>query len=354
MNTTFRYFFIISFCISLSGMGAGAWAQSSDTAGKKAATATKKSSDATPAAPAAEQAPSPKATESKEAVKTGDVVEAKATKQSTDAQPENQPPAAEDDASAGVVNPPAVSPAAAAAQTETNGEDGAVAAAPADTASEAVSATKVEKKKVQVVVEQPVNVKRNADMAAASEPTREQLEESKRHMFVVTYNMAQPRGKTADFIDDFSLEGFGFEYRFLFTKQISGGIAFNWSAFERKESDVFNVNARTTINGTRIKLNDMLQLTASAQYNLKKQSASVIPFAGLHAGAYYSSHVIDWGWWYDRDTAWQFGFTPELGIRITVLPIPIYLSGRYTYTFKTKSLDAQQTLGINLGIAFLK
>ncbi len=353
MNTTFRYFFIISLSIALSSLSVWAWAQTSDNASKKVAA--KKTTEATPTAPASERAPSSETKESREAVKTGDAAEAIATEQSTDTQPEDQPAAAEGHAGSGAADNPPASPADNAAQTETEGEAGVATAAPADAVGAAAPATtKVEEKKVQVVVEQPVNVKRNADAAAASEPTQEQLEESKRHMFVVTYNMAQPRGKTADFIDDFSLEGFGFEYRFLFTKQITGGIAFNWNAFERKESDAFKVNARTTINGTRIKLNDMLQLTASAQYYLKKQSASVIPFAGLHAGAYYSSHVIDWGWWYDRNTAWQFGFTPELGIRITALPIPIYLSGRYTYTFKTKSLDAQQTLGINLGIAFLK
>ena len=350
MNTTFRYFFILSLSIALSSLTAWAWAQTSDNASKKAAV--KKTTEASSATPAAEKAPSSEAKVSKDAVKANEAAEAKVTEKNTDMQPENQPETAEGDASGVAVNPPATSPTDAAAQTETG--DDAATAAPTDVVGASPATTEVEEKKVQIVVEQPVNVKRNADSAAASEPTPEQLEESKRHMFVVTYNMAQPRGKTADFIDDFSLEGFGFEYRFLFTKQITGGIAFNWNAFERKESDVFKVNTRTTISGTRIKLNDMLQLTASAQYHLKKQSASVIPFAGLHTGAYYSSHVIDWGWWYDRETAWQFGFTPELGIRITALPIPIYLSGRYTYTFKTKSLDAQQTLGINLGIAFLK
>ncbi|MBN2716665.1 MAG: hypothetical protein JXX14_12495 [Deltaproteobacteria bacterium] len=178
--------------------------------------------------------------------------------------------------------------------------------------------------------------------------------ENKRHMFVVTYNMAQPRGKTADFVDKFSFEGFGFEYRFLIRKQLSVGVTFNWNTFERKEAGTNAVDSNTTITATRIKMTDLIQLAPCVQYHLKKQSSMVVPFVGLNMGPYYTSQIIDWGWWYERVSSWQFGFTPEIGIRLTRLPIPLYMSLRYSYAIKANDLPTQQAFGINVGIAFLK
>ncbi|MBN2342323.1 MAG: hypothetical protein JXX29_15465 [Deltaproteobacteria bacterium] len=178
--------------------------------------------------------------------------------------------------------------------------------------------------------------------------------DSKRHLFVVTYNMAKPGGQTAEFVDEFSFEGFGFEYRFLLKKKLSIGALFSWSTFEKKEVGEFNLDDNTTITGTRIKMVDLIQLAPSIHYYFTTQSSKAVPFVGMNMGPYYASHIIDWGWWFQKESTWQFGFSPEAGVRISGLPVPLYLAVRYSYSFKANTLKAQQYLGINIGIAFLK
>ena len=190
-----------------------------------------------------------------------------------------------------------------------------------------------------------------SDIAANEELKKE---ENKRHMFIVSYNMAYPMGKSADFVKKFSVEGFGFGYRFMLKKQLSVGLSFNWNTFEKKEAGLLHLDKNTSINGTRIKMADLIQLTPTVQYHFFRQSAMAVPFVGLGLGPYYTSQIIDWGWWYQREATWQFGFSPEIGLRVARLPIPIYLSASYTYTFKANNIDAQQMLGIRVGVAFLK
>ena len=208
---------------------------------------------------------------------------------------------------------------------------------------------KTDDKKKSVKIKAPTG-----DSAASGLTEKQKAEELKRHMFVVTYNIAQPKGNTSKFVDKFSFEGFGFEYRFLLKKQLSLGFTFSWNTFERKENGVFELDGTTTIEGTRIKIVDLVQLAPTVQYHFKKQSSSAVPFIGLNMGPYYTSQIVDWGWWYERVSSWQFGFSPEVGIRLTQLAIPFYLSVRYSYAFKANDIDAQQTLGFNIGIAFLK
>ena len=187
-----------------------------------------------------------------------------------------------------------------------------------------------------------------------TEEYRKKAEESKRRMLVIRYNMAQPRGETAKFVDKLSFNGFGLDYRFFLLKQLSVGLAFTWNTFEKKESGTYPLDTNTTLSGTRIKTTHLIQLAPSIQYHFRKQSSFAAPFVGLNAGPYYTSRVTDWSSWYDEESSWQFGFSSEVGIRFGRLPLPIYAALSYAYAVKNKDIPDQQTFGIGVGIAVLK
>lgn len=222
---------------------------------------------------------------------------------------------------------------------------------PATTKTDANTSIMATSSSGTTVTQQPVS----SEIGPVQEQEKKRLEnEKKRHLFVVTYNMANPGGGTADFIDEFSFEGFGFGYRFLLKKKLSVGAVFGWNTFEKKQVGQFSLGENTTISGTRIKMADIIQLAPTVHYYFATQSARAIPFIGLNMGPFYTSQVVDWGWWYEKEATWQFGFSPEIGIRIGGLPVPLYLAVRYSFAFKANTVDAQRFLGLNIGIAFLK
>ncbi|MBN2527130.1 MAG: hypothetical protein JXR76_12105 [Deltaproteobacteria bacterium] len=246
------------------------------------------------------------------------------------------------------------------AAAEATSPESATAVAPAKSSDSDATKKETDKKSetdnaaTASVQEKTVAIKKATAVPEDTLTDKQKKAEAGRHMFVVTYNLARPLGKTAKYIDKFSFEGFSFEYRFMLNKQLSVGLGFNWNTFETKKTGLVQLDKNTRINGTRILMDDLIQLTPTVQYHFFKQSAKVVPFAGLSVGPYYTSQVVDWGWWYQREAKWQFGFTPEVGLRVASLPVPLYLSVRYTYTFKTDEIDAQQAMGINIGVAFLK
>ncbi len=201
--------------------------------------------------------------------------------------------------------------------------------------------------------EKPTTDKKDApaDKKDDSEEAAATPEKPKRSLFVVTWNLAAPLGTTRTFIDKFSFEGVGFEYRFQIRPDISVGLLFAWNTFEQEAAGTFNYG-NVAVSGKRVRLFDAMPLCASFHYNVIREGKKVVPFVGLDVGTMFTSRVADFAWWYRKKTAWHFSFAPEIGLRLTKIAVPLYASVKFNYAVKSGDMPQQTILNFNLGIAW--
>jgi hypothetical protein len=169
----------------------------------------------------------------------------------------------------------------------------------------------------------------------------------------VTYNMALPLGKTADFIGSYSWQGVGLEGRWQVSdNDIYVGLSGGWNVFYENEYGTFTTNDTRSTTGTQYRYLNSVPVFLSG-YKYVSQSDVLTFYGGAGLGMIYNEQRKDFGLWMVKDDGWQFGLAPEVGIIYTVgFTTDLLFSIKYNYGFESENLPNYSTLGINVGILF--
>ena len=88
----------------------------------------------------------------------------------------------------------------------------------------------------------------------------------------ITYNVAIPTEKLADYIDNTSWRGFGLEGRWFQANNISFGISFGWNVFDQRTTDLIQVADESiggTVGGTQIRVVNSFPMMATGHFQLQ-------------------------------------------------------------------------------------
>lgn len=167
----------------------------------------------------------------------------------------------------------------------------------------------------------------------------------------VTYDMSLPFGDTKSFVEKTSFRGFGVDGRQFVADDITLGGSWSWNVFYSSEQDVTTETGNITVTGNHYNYGNYMPLMFTA-HKYFGVDGGIRPFVGTGVGTIWKEEKKDIGSFNAfTDNAWQFGFTPEVGVFIPVSNgAIIFLNAKYTYGIQTGQLTP--TSYLNFGIGF--
>jgi outer membrane protein W len=195
--------------------------------------------------------------------------------------------------------------------------------------------------------------------AVTTLPAQVQMPAGPTSVGTFSWGYAMTTGGATDFIDNDSFLSFAFEGEHFFKRTMSVGLFFGWTELYERTDETLQIGNGAISGGQYRHANVFPMLVTTRFYPRRGQrDATVSPFIGLGAGAYYTRWFHDVGTLRFEDNPWFVGVTPDLGI---VFPnvgesTSIVLSGRYHYpfvngTWPTGQERDLQFWAITLGIA---
>jgi outer membrane protein W len=160
----------------------------------------------------------------------------------------------------------------------------------------------------------------------------------------LNWHLGFPTGRMADFTNETSFSGFGFEFRKFVNREVSIGGSFSWNLWSELTDEVIPFgkgDVTGAVSGTQIRYINAFPMYLNAHYYFAEKGSDFRPYAGLNAGVNYIRQRLEIGVWaFDNDN-WHFAMAPEFGFLLDVSREgTINASARYNYAF-----DSGKTLG---------
>lgn len=167
----------------------------------------------------------------------------------------------------------------------------------------------------------------------------------------VNYSTGMSVGNLNDYVGKYSFRGMGLDFRTALTNNIVYGLSSSWNVFyEKRDYDSYTFES-VTATGKQYRYTNAVPMMGNIDYTGK--SGGLEWFAGLGIGTTYINRETDFGSWAFITNTWQFLLAPEVGVSYPLLSgNAFYASMRYNQNIKSKDLDGQSYLSINIGLGF--
>lgn len=177
------------------------------------------------------------------------------------------------------------------------------------------------------------------------------------HILGLSYEVNFPMNDS--YLKKTSFRGGKFEYRHVFQKKFSVGIAMNWATYEEyfPRQTFENETGETAVTGDFLAQTYQIPITATFHYYFQG-GKNLKPFAGIGLGAQSLMQSIYYNVYVSEDNNWGFVARPEIGVIWSPSNFGdwgILLGASYSYaTNKTEFLnnDSFKNVGINIGFVF--
>ncbi|GEM_PF-899525 len=168
----------------------------------------------------------------------------------------------------------------------------------------------------------------------------------------IYWDMGVPLGSSADWVSDYSVQGFAFDVRY-FPKGnwgLGGGLA--WNTFSEKTvSTVTRQNA--TLTGAQVHELSTTPLTFKGFYSLRDLKLPATPYVSLGLGGSRALRRVDAGISRYIVESWHWTMAPEIGVELPTGRAGSALAAlRFNYLFKTSDAPEQLYLNISVGFGF--
>ncbi|MGZ6079734.1 MAG: hypothetical protein ACXWK4_02900 [Myxococcaceae bacterium] len=170
----------------------------------------------------------------------------------------------------------------------------------------------------------------------------------------ISYEMAQPEGNTARYIDRFSSRGahldVSLEMTYSFHFELSAGL----NSFNAAKYGVLTTTTGQDVSGKQFRYLNVVPLMAGFAFHIPLGNGSRF-WAGCNAGTGYFNRVIDLGLYSYSASSWQYGIQPHVGIAIGLgdhSGTALFFDGRYNYFWARQGFPVQQYWSFGVGLLF--
>ena len=173
-------------------------------------------------------------------------------------------------------------------------------------------------------------------------------------MSSVNYAVSVPTGNTADFIDQASGRGFVAEFHKFINRNIAfGGEIGHFTLYKREERKVYT-EGTASLSGIQYRYHQSYPIMVSGSYYAFTEGI-VKPYGSIALGTIAHNRKIDLGIFESANTYWQFALRPELGVLIAPSEyVGFKIGAKYYQSFSGGGLPGQSTIGLNVGIVFIR
>jgi outer membrane protein W len=182
---------------------------------------------------------------------------------------------------------------------------------------------------------------------------------SQKSLFAVGWEMNFPTN--GDYVTKTSYAGGKIEYRYLFKKNWSTGIALNWTTYEEylPRQTFQKPDGNSAVTSDFVAQCYQLPITLTSHYYFGEDKNRLLkPYAGIALGGQYLEQSLYYNVYVSEDNNWGFVARPELGVFITPKSfngVGFHVAATYSYsTNKTELVDLSsfKNFGITIGMAF--
>lgn len=170
------------------------------------------------------------------------------------------------------------------------------------------------------------------------------------------YSVAQPFGSLKDYANKTSFRGWRAGLQYQLNDQLAIGLRTGFQDFYERVPRAVYPDKGGDISAVQTRTLQVLPIQATAQYQLTKPDASVIPYVALGLGAANMQYDKYWGEFSDRSNRWAFMASPEFGINIPFgkgSPLLFNASVQYNYApYKFEEISNVNMLQGNVGLRF--
>jgi outer membrane protein W len=162
--------------------------------------------------------------------------------------------------------------------------------------------------------------------------------------FNLAYAIGLPVGDLGEYISRASFRGVAFDYNNMITDNIALGFSTGWNVFYEDEESATYTYENKSLTGKQYRYSNHVPILFCGTYYLKPDQ-KMNPFGSLGIGAIYSRRDIEMGVYTERQEAWNFALSPEIGIKYEISEgNGISFSVQYNNGFKSgNELDAAQS-----------
>jgi outer membrane protein W len=175
-----------------------------------------------------------------------------------------------------------------------------------------------------------------------------------------SYNMAYTGPNTRDYVNDYSWNGFSFEYRTFRNENTSIGASVGWNMFHERTNEMVVID-KGAVSGTQTRFLGAVPMLLNAHYYFGQESEAGRPFLGINLGANYINQRFEIGVFEFNKANWHLNIAPEAGLVVpvgsTFSDTYMILSVRYNHAIAAgESLAgdgrAYSYWGFNVGFGF--
>ncbi len=176
--------------------------------------------------------------------------------------------------------------------------------------------------------------------------------QAQQNIYMLEYPIGIATGDLNDFINNPSFRGFNFGYRNMVDVNRAVGIDIGWQTFFEKKGLATYYDGTAALTGVQYRYTNAF--TASLQVDqVFADGKDIRPFIGIGAGTSYVRRTLDMGLYRLEKDPWQFMVQPEAGVSFYLANgNALMLSANYYWGAKTKELEGQSWVSMNIGFAF--
>jgi outer membrane protein W len=180
---------------------------------------------------------------------------------------------------------------------------------------------------------------------------------AQKNVYAISWEVNFPNNE--NYISKTSFTGGKIEYRHIFPKNFSIGLAMNWATYEEysPRRTLEKPDGSSAITSDYIVQAYQLPITATAHYYFKS-SKLLHPYAGIAIGGQYMEQSLYYNVYVSDDNNWGFVVRPEVGVLIKPDKFGywgILIGASYSYSTNKIALlneDKFSNIGLSLGVAF--
>ena len=172
------------------------------------------------------------------------------------------------------------------------------------------------------------------------------------HLFNLSWNIGFPLADLKDFLtdEDYSLGGFGLDYRHFVRDNISVGGYFAWDFFNGTSEEMLSFD-NTDITGQQRLFVNYFPIMVNSHYYLGVDDG-IRPYFGAGLGVVRTLQRTSIGTFNIQNNNWHFGLYPEVGVIFPVFEDKnISLGAKYHTAFETDDSFTYSYFSLNVGIS---
>ena len=171
--------------------------------------------------------------------------------------------------------------------------------------------------------------------------------------FAITYSVAFPTGETSELFPSTSWRGVDVDYSKLLNDNFGVGFSTGWRVFSDNLGYLTETAGTESVSGFRYNYLNSFPVFATGTYFFDT-SGNFEPYASLGVGLVYNRLEQDVGLFTSKNTAWQFGLRPELGMdyQIGYQGVGIRAALRYQYVASGGDVPSLPFFSFNVGVVW--